>query len=101
VRRTLVTALASCAGQKARIRLHRFLSGLSSDELEFLAGFQGARILERCCGVSSGNCLDPGPAASRPNYYGLPGERCAADRIHKMIVLREYLARCGYMPTVL
>ncbi|MGO9256202.1 MAG: hypothetical protein ACLQU1_07875 [Bryobacteraceae bacterium] len=90
MRRTLVAALVSCAGEEARTRLRRFLAGLSADELEFLAGFQGARILERGAtplgvpfGVPHGTC---GPAD-----YG-----CAADRDHKMIVLCEYLARCGW-----
>ena len=86
MRRTLVAALVSCAGEEARARLRRFLAGLSADELEFLAGFQGARILERGAtpfGLPLGTC---GPAD-----FG-----CAADRDHKLIVLREYLARCGW-----
>jgi hypothetical protein len=80
MRRTMVAALTSCACEKARSRLRRFLAGLSADELEFLAGFQGARILERCSGPS-----DP------PDYAC-----CAppADLDHKMLVLREYLVRC-------
>lgn len=81
MRRTLVSALVSCAGQDARTRLLRFLSGLSADELEFLAGFQGACILEHCSGPSQ-----------PPDYTA-----CATlpDLDHKMLVLREYLARSG------
>ena len=81
MRRTLVSALISCAGEDARARLRRFLAGLSADELQFLAGFQGARILERCS--------DP---SHSPDYasYSTP-----ADLDHKMLVLREYLVRSG------
>jgi len=67
--------------------LRRFLAGLSADELEFLAGFQGARILERCAGA-------PEPPA-HSEYAFQPGACRAADLDHKMIVLREYLARGG------
>ena len=81
MRRTLVSALVSCANQDGRTRVRRFLAGLSADELEFLAGFQGARILERCAGPS------------QPHDYAA----CATpgDLDHKMLVLREYLVRCG------
>lgn len=88
MRRTLVAALVSCAGEEARTRLRRFLAGLSADELEFLAGFQGARILERCAA--------PSGARGDADFGSQAGGRCAADRDHKMIVLREYLARCGW-----
>ena len=81
MRRTLVTALLACAGRDARTRLRHFLAGLSADELEFLAGFQGARILEGSGGPAG--ALDYRPAGGR-----------RADLAHKMIVLREYLARC-------
>jgi hypothetical protein len=88
VRRTLVAALVSCAGGEARTRLRRFLAGLSADELEFLAGFQGACILER--GAA------PSRARGDEGYGSRADGWCAADRDHKMIVLREYLARCGW-----
>ena len=90
MRRTLVAALASCAGEEVRIRLRRFLAGLSADELEFLAGFQGARILEGCSGGHpTGHPAGPAEYGPRTNRF------CGADLDHKMIVLREYLARCG------
>ena len=67
------------------MRLRRFLAGLSADELEFLAGFQGARILERSSGASSSRRRADYGSALRPT----------ADHDHKLLVLREYLARCG------
>jgi hypothetical protein len=90
VRRTLVTALVSCAATEARARLRRFLAGLSADELEFLAGFQGARILERC-GMPSGAVPSPPGQVE----YSTRAAGWAGDFDHKMIVLREYLTRCG------
>ena len=86
MRRTLVAALVSCAGEESRTRLRRFLAGLSADELEFLAGFQGARILERCSTPAA-------PMPSRSDYGS--GVLPSADRDHKLLVLREYLARCA------
>jgi len=90
VRRTLVAALISCAGERARTPLRRFLTGLSADELEFLAGFQGARILEQAGGECS---AERSPAARTPGYRSSVTYD-TADLDHKMIVLREYLARC-------
>jgi hypothetical protein len=85
LRYALVAALLSYAGTEARTRLRCFLAGLSADELEFLAGFQGARILERSSGLPSGAA----------DYASWAAGRCAADLDHKMLVLREYLVRCG------
>ena len=92
MRQTLVAALVSCAGAKVRNPLRRFLTGLSADELEFLAGFQGARILESSAGQrSAGTSRAP---AGAPAYYGAATSEGAVDLDHKMIVLREYLSRC-------
>lgn len=85
MRRTLVAALVSCAGEETKLRLLRFLAGLSADELQFLAGFQGARILEGC---------KASPAAPLPDYETAAKGPHAADLDHKILVLREYLARC-------
>jgi hypothetical protein len=86
VRSMLVAALVSCAAKASKSQLRRFLSGLSADELEFLAGFQGARILEH--GVSS---------ASAQADYSSTGPN-TPDRDHKMLILREYLSRCSSSP---
>jgi hypothetical protein len=76
-----VTALSACAESPLRSRARRFLSGLSADELEFIAGFVGACILK-----SAENSAD----ASLPLHSECPGSR---DREHKMILLREFLSR--------
>ena len=52
MRIALMTALAACAGQSRRFWARRFLTGLSVDEMQFIAEFLGASI------------LDPGPSAT-------------------------------------
>ena len=100
MRDALVVALAACARSRpSRWRTRRFLTGLSSDELQFIAEYLGTRILG-----SSASCRQP-PSA-------LPGRsvpyRCAdtgmaacrsQDREHKMILLVEFLGRTGLQPT--
>jgi hypothetical protein len=81
LRQDLVAALVACAEAPFRARARRFASGLSADELQFIAEYLGSCILEADhCGCS------PAALAAR-----LP----AADRDHKMILLTEYLCRTG------
>jgi hypothetical protein len=84
VRTTLVTALTACAESKVRARARKFLSGLSADELQFIAGYLGARILQSASEDASHRHL-PAPALNG----------CPTDRDHKMILLVEYLRRSG------
>ncbi len=70
MRRSLIDALADCAGHKSSV--YQFLSGLSSDELQFIAEYLGSYVL-----------------GQRP---ASPVARCSEDRELKLIVLREYLA---------
>ena len=46
MRTTLVAALVACANTSLKPKARRFLMGLSSDELQFIAEFIGACILE-------------------------------------------------------
>ena len=95
MRSTLVAALISCADSPHKSTARRFVQGLSSDELQFIAGFLGACVLD-----SSGR-----PRASRAQwaeriarYQQTPADcrPChSADREHKMILLLEYLCRSG------
>ena len=95
MRRALVAALASCADGSLRPKTRRFLAGLSYDELQFLAEFLGASILE--C-----SCRHP---RSRTQLSLRIGEfqkarraRCnaaSADQDHKIILLREFLFLSG------
>jgi hypothetical protein len=95
VRCALVAALASCADGSLRPKTLRFLEGLSFDELQFLAEFLGASILECDCRYSR----------SRAQLSVRIGEfrkarraRCkaaSADQDHKIILLREFLFLSG------
>jgi hypothetical protein len=87
VRQSLVAALTACAEMPLRRKARRFLSGLSFDELEFIAGFFGGWILE-----ANVSCEAP-PAFQRASVFGsgLP----AADLAHKLILVNEYLCQAG------
>jgi len=95
VRNTLVAALVSCADSPQRPRARRFVQGLSSDELQFIAGFLGACVLD-----SAGNpCASRAQWAERITRYQQVSKGCgtcrSADQEHKMILLLEYLCRSG------
>jgi hypothetical protein len=77
-RQDLVTALVACTDVPFRARARRFARGLSADELQFIAEYLGACILE-----------------SSASACKLAARLPAADRDHKMILLLEYLSRTG------
>jgi hypothetical protein len=79
VRSTLVAALVACADSPWKAEAHRFLCGLSSDELHYLAGFLGGCILES--------------AGTTPGTYD--SRQCSEDRALKMILVQEYMRRAG------
>ncbi len=81
MRNSLVAALVACAEQPKKSKARRFLAGLSSDELQFIAGFLGSWILE-----SQGPC-----ASDRSAGAG----KLSADQELKMILLLEYLCCSG------
>jgi hypothetical protein len=69
--------------------------GLSSDELQFIAEFLGASILES---TEKGRCSRSELAEriaqfQRGRLGCCPG--CSEDQDHKMILLLEYLCRSG------
>ena len=94
VRNTLMAALVSCADSPHRSRARRFVQGLSSDELQFIAEFLGACVLD-----SAGNsCVSRAQWAERITRYQRMSNGCgtcrSADQEHKMILLLEYLSSC-------
>ena len=89
MRDTLVAALVACADQKLKAEAHRFLAGLSSDELQFIAEFVGACILE-----SSEDPVRAADAVHREQCRRMVGAGCR-DREIKLILLHEYLLRSG------
>ena len=95
MRNALVTALVSCADRPLKFKARRFLLGLSSDELQFIAEFLGACILESAerGRYSRSELAERIAAFQRGRLRCSPG--CSEDQDHKMIVLLEYLCRSG------
>jgi hypothetical protein len=94
VRNALVAALVSSADRPLKPRARQFLLGLSFDELQFIAEFLGACILES---TEKGRCSRWELAERIAQFQGRlrcsPG--CSEDQDHKMILLLEYLCRSG------
>ena len=95
MRRALVAALASCADGSLRPKTRRFLAGLSCDELQFLAEFLGASILECGCRYPRGRAQ---LSLRIGEFQKARRARCnaaSADHDHKIILLREFLFLSG------
>ena len=92
MRNTLVAALVACADRPMQFRARRFLLGLSSDELQFIAEYFGACILASGDGTACGHTGGTRRTISFPKGGAT---RNAADRELKLILLREYLCRAG------
>jgi hypothetical protein len=101
VRIALLRALVSCAPQSRRLWAHRFLTGLSADEMQFIAEFLGASILDPCSLVVAQRRPTRAELAERIeefhwNRVEQPRSASQApspDEEHKMILLLEYLSR--------
>ena len=99
MRNALVTALVACTDVPLRNGTRRFLAGLSKDELEFIAEFLGACILD-----APGWCVRTrAELAERIAWFERARLRQArrnrADQEHKMILLLEYLCHSGIPAT--
>jgi hypothetical protein len=94
VRTALVTALAACAECNSRPGLLRFLAGLSWDELQYIAEFLGAAILDSA-GFGAGSREQLAGSVAAFERSRTAGRRLcpavARDHEHKMLVLLEYL----------
>jgi hypothetical protein len=92
VRSTLVAALVSCADSPHKSQARRFVEGLSADELQFIAEFLGACVLD----PAGQSCPSRAQWAERiARYQQASTGRGSPDREHKMILLLEYLCRSG------
>jgi hypothetical protein len=92
VRIALLAALVSCAEGPLQSKTRRFLTGLSCDELQFLAEFLGASII-----ASDGQCsCSRAQLAERvAEFQKARSHGHSADQDHKMILLIEFLSRSG------
>jgi len=95
VRNTLVAALVSCADRPLKPRARQFLMGLSADELQFIAEFLGACILEpeEVGRYSRAELAERIIQFQRARLRCSQG--CSEDQGHKMILLLEYLCQSG------
>lgn len=98
----LVCALIACLENSQKRLTRRFLQGLSVDELQYIAEFLGACILEnggQCRG--SRTQLAEAIKQFERNRHGATadavfrGQDPLQDQEHKMILLLEYLCRSG------
>jgi len=92
-RHTLILALSDCAATSVKTRVRRFLTGLSSDELQFIAGFLGGCILER-----SEDTTRAAESLRMHRIFGPGARRC--DQENKIILLREFLQVSGRRPNL-
>ena len=91
----LVDALVSCADRPLKPKARQFLVGLSFDELQFIAEFLGACIVEH---TEKGRCSRAELAERIAQFQQARLRRspsCSEDQDHKMILLLEYLCRSG------
>ena len=91
MRKSLVAALVECADQPLKSKVRRFLAGLSSDELQFIAEFLGSCILDAPVHCARSRA----ELAERIACFQRARADCArvrcTDQEHKMILLLEYL----------
>jgi hypothetical protein len=97
LRNALVAALSSCADGSLRREARRFLAGLSSDELEFIAEFLGACILDAACILECRQSrAELAVRIAEFQHARVTSVRLQPeDREHKTILLLEYLCRSG------
>jgi hypothetical protein len=86
----LISAIAACAEQRLQKKARRFLLGLSTDELQYIAEFLGACVLESL-GSSALSRRELAEGIAQFEQVRARADR--PDREHKMILLLEYLCR--------
>jgi hypothetical protein len=93
LRAALISAITAFAHERLQKKARWFLHGLSNDELQYIAEFLGACVLE-----SAGHetCSRRQLADGIAHFDRFRSAPCGGrdDSEHKMIVLLEYLCRC-------
>ncbi len=92
MRTALISAITMCAGQRFQKKARKFLQGLSRDELQYIAEFLGACVLEST-GRSPLTRRELAGCIARFEHIRRAAPDCAGDQEHKMILLLEYLSR--------
>jgi hypothetical protein len=94
LRTALISAITACARQRLQKKARKFLAGLSTDELQYIAEFLGACVLESAGHAESSRRELADGITQFEQVRGMP-TRGPGDQEHKMILLLEYLCRCG------
>lgn len=92
MRTALVSAIAACAERRFQRKARKFLLGLSTDELQYIAEFLGACILESA-GRSAFSRRELAEGVAQFEMERRASAHGQGDREHKMILLLEYLCR--------
>ena len=92
MRTALISAITASAERRFQKKARDFLLGLSTDELQYIAEFLGACVLESAGRAAiSRRELAEGIALFEHTRHTAAGR--LDDREHKMILLLEYLCR--------
>ena len=92
MRTVLISAIARCAGQRFQKKARTFLAGLSTDELQYIAEFLGACVLESA-GRSAVTRRELAENIAQFEQMRCVTAHIPGDQEHKMILLLEYLCR--------
>jgi hypothetical protein len=94
----LVRALSVCVEDPQKREIRRFLLGLATDELQYIAEFLGSCILESGgrCHCSRTQLAEAIKQFDRTRRGSIAAARSSQDQEHKMILLLEYLCRSGW-----
>ncbi|MGA2591241.1 MAG: hypothetical protein ABSH32_15080 [Bryobacteraceae bacterium] len=93
MRRALVSAATACVEERLQRKARKFLQGLSTDELQYIAEFLGACVLESWGDTACSRSQLADGIAHFDRFRPAPAG-CLSDQEHKMILLLEYLCRC-------
>jgi hypothetical protein len=93
LRFTLISAIALCAEPRFQKKARGFLQGLSTDELQYIAEFLGACMLETSWRSDAFSRADMAEGIFQYEQICHAHQDSLADPEHKMILLLEYLCR--------
>ena len=96
-RTTLVRALSALVVGDSQRAARRFLEGLSTDELGYIASYMGACLIESALRPRQASRCQLAREIQEYECCRIvpPGMQFYGDVQHKMILLLEYLSCCG------
>ena len=94
MRTALISAIAACVDDRFQKKARTFLQGLSRDELQYIAEYLGACVLESVDRAARSRAELAGGIAQF-DQMRTARVACLDDHEHKMILLLEYLSCCN------